>query len=136
MGDRFTHVDKITAGVVRNELAIRKTRAKYGANRTTTADGIPHDSKREAKRWTELQILQQTGHISDLRRQVPFGLEGRDGPIMTDSGKKQRSYVADFHYFDRRNGVWVIEDAKGFPTKEYKLKRAIMAAQGVEVIEV
>jgi len=30
----------------------------------------------------------------------------------------------------------VIEDAKGYPTPEYKLKRAILAAQNIKIIEV
>ena len=34
------------------------------------------------------------------------------------------------------DGLEVIEDAKGFPTPEYKLKRAILAAQGVTIVEV
>jgi hypothetical protein len=34
-----------------------------GAQRTTTADGITHDSKTEAQRWEELKLLQMAGSI-------------------------------------------------------------------------
>lgn len=136
MVNGFQHIGKIAAEMVKKETTIRKTRSKYRAEKTTTPDGIKHDSKREAQRWADLQTLERAGVISNLSRQVKFPLEGRDGPILTDSGKQQRNYVADFHYYDMRNGAWVIEDAKGFATKDYKLKKAILAAQGVEIIEV
>ncbi|NIZ12700.1 DUF1064 domain-containing protein [Phaeobacter sp. HF9A] len=105
-----------------------------GTKRTTTADGITHDSKTEAQRWQELKLLQEAGEICGLRRQVDIGLTGRDGPIMTDSGAKQRVYRADFVYVDNRLGVTVIEDRKGHETDVFKLKKAILAAQGMEIL--
>ncbi len=108
--------------------------SKYGATRTNVA-GVNFDSKREAKRWAELQLLQQAGKIADLDRQVPIELQGRDGPLLTPTGKVKR-YVADFRYTDLRTGLTIWEDAKGFPTPEYKLKKAVLAAQGIEVQEV
>lgn len=107
---------------------------KYGAKKVVV-DGIRFDSKREAKRWSDLLILERAGEITNLERQVPIGLMGQNAPIMTDSGKQVRRYIADFRYQDK-NGVTVIEDAKGFPTEGYKIKRAILAAMGVEVREV
>jgi len=109
--------------------------SKYRAQ-PVFVDGIRFDSKREAKRWQELKLLERAGEISDLERQVSIDLLGRDGPILTDSGKRVRRYVADFRYFDHKLGAHVIEDAKGFPTAEYKIKRAILAAMGVEIKEV
>ena len=55
--------------------------------------------------------------------------------IRTPTGRVAH-YVADFIYIDNRTGLEVIEDAKGYPTPEYKLKRAILAAQGVQIVEV
>lgn len=107
---------------------------KYGAQRAVV-DGTAFASKREARRWAELLLLQRAGEITDLRRQVKIGMEGRDGPILTQTGRKA-AYVADFTYVDPRNGCLVIEDAKGFPTPEYKLKRAILAAMGITIKEV
>jgi len=66
---------------------------------------------------------------------VPIPLFGRDGPIMTDSGKRQRTYVADFRYVDLRlNGATVIEDRKGMRTPEFNLKKAILEAQNVTLL--
>lgn len=108
-----------------------------GAKRTVV-DGIKFDSKKEAARWSVLQILQQQGEISSLERQVKIPLWGLHGPIMTDGGKQQRCYIADFRYVDwSKGGEIIIEDVKSgsFRTEVYALKRAILAAQGVKVFE-
>ncbi|MDD3747626.1 MAG: DUF1064 domain-containing protein, partial [Anaerostipes sp.] len=42
--------------------------SKYGA-RKTVIDGITFDSKREAKRYQELKLLEQAGEISYLELQ-------------------------------------------------------------------
>jgi len=107
---------------------------KYGAKRAQIGDQS-FDSRREARRFAELELLARGGEISDLRRQVKIQLKGRDGPILTPTGRPAH-YVADFVYLDRRTGGEVIEDAKGFQTPEYKLKRAILAAQGLTIREV
>lgn len=108
-------------------------RSKYGAQKVHF-NGEKFDSEREFKRWQTLRILQSIGEIRDLRRQVKIAMLGHRGPILTPSGR-QAFYVADFVYFDAKTGVEVVEDAKGFPTPEYKLKRAILAAQGVTIKE-
>ncbi|HHH46060.1 MAG TPA: DUF1064 domain-containing protein [Thiotrichales bacterium] len=107
---------------------------KYSAQRTTL-DGIPFDSRREAKRWAELCLLEHAGEIADLRRQVPLMLEGRDGPLLTRTGRRMRLTV-DFAYTDLRTGLTVFEDAKGVPTRDYEVRRAVAAAQGMEIREV
>lgn len=107
---------------------------KYGA-KAATVGAEKFSSRREARRFMELQLLARGGEIRDLRRQVKFHLQGANGPILTPTGLKA-SYVADFVYFDCRTGLEVIEDSKGFATPEFKLKRAILAAQGITVREV
>lgn len=105
---------------------------KYG-NKRVTRHGITFDSKREADRYTYLLSLQKSGDITNLERQVRIPLAGKNGPILTPTGR-QSYYVADFTYVDWRIGaVKVIEDAKGYPTEVFKLKRAIMSAQGLEI---
>lgn len=106
---------------------------KYNAQRVEY-DGFTFDSKAEADRWRQLKLLQSAGEICGLKRQVSIPLFGRDGPIMTDSGKNQRTYKADFVYVDNALGVTVIEDKKGVETPEFKLKKAILAAQGMEIL--
>lgn len=111
--------------------AKRSKPSKYKSKRITV-DGVSFHSKAEAARWRELKLLEREGKIAQLECQVPIELWGRDGPILTDKTGKPRTYVADFRYIDwRKNGVWVIEDKKGFETPEFKLKRAILSAQGV-----
>lgn len=94
---------------------------KYHAQKTEV-DGITFDSKKEAKRYALLKQLERFGMISDLRRQVPFELQ----PGYTNNqGKKIRAitYVADFVYVE--NGKQIVEDTKGFKTKEYQIKRKL-----------
>ena len=44
---------------------------KYGAKKIEV-DGLIFDSKKEANRWRELQLLQRAGEISKLERQCRF----------------------------------------------------------------
>lgn len=100
--------------------------SKYG-NRKTEIDGILFDSAKEARRYAELKLMERTGEISDLRRQVKFELT----PSIREGGKvieRASHYVADFVYLDRRTGKIVVEDVKGKRTPEYILKRKYMLA--------
>lgn len=102
--------------------------------RKTEVDGIKFDSALEARRWSLLSTRAKLGHITGLRRQVPIPLQGRDGPVLTPTGRPMR-YVADFTYLDGE-GREVIEDAKGHKTEVYLIKKAILAAQGITVREI
>ncbi len=115
-------------------MSVKERKNKFYAKRTVH-NGIAFDSRREAKRWAELCLLEKAGEIADLRRQVPLELEGRDGPLLTRTGRRMRLTV-DFAYTDLRTGRTIYEDAKGVPTRDYEVRRAVAAAQGIEVIEV
>jgi hypothetical protein len=98
-------------------------RSKYG-NEKTVVDGITFDSRREAGRYGELKMLLAAGQIRGFVRQQPFPLPG---------GKR---YVADFVVLEN-DGRYVVEDAKGFRTDEYKSKRRQMKQYlGIEIREV
>lgn len=130
---------RIKAADLQGVLAAVKTKGTErvkGAQRTFV-DGIWFDSKKEARRYGELDVLQKAGHIHGLTLQKKIGLEGRDNPIRTETGR-QMIYKADFHYYDNRIRAWVIEDVKpgNFRTEKYLLKRAILAAMGVSIREV
>lgn len=107
--------------------------AKYG-NRKITVDGITFDSLHEYARWQELNWLQRAGHITDLDRQVKFELipaQRVDGKMV----ERAVNYIADFVY--KENGQTVVEDTKGFRTKEYILKRKMMLYfHGIQIREV
>lgn len=95
--------------------------SKYHA-RKTKVDGIMFDSKREAARYKELQLLERAGEISGLERQVSFELL----PPFTHKGRKVRGiqYRADFTY-TTKEGEYIVEDVKGVRTQAYKLKKKL-----------
>ena len=64
---------------------------KYHAKPTYVGD-IRFDSKKEAKRWQELVLLERAGEIKNLRRQVEFEL------IPKTSHGRRIVYRADFVY--------------------------------------
>lgn len=81
-------------------------------------------SRREGKRAQELRLLALAGEISELREQVKFELIPRqmDGKRVAE---RNVCYVADFVYRDKE-GHLVVEDSKGFRTREYIIKRKLM----------
>ncbi len=106
---------------------------KYHNKKIVTMDG-KFDSKREYERWCELKLLKRAGEISDLRRQVKFRLipaQKIDGKVV----ERECAYIADFVYV--RGGKTVVEDAKGFKTKDYIIKRKMMLERyGIQIKEV
>lgn len=80
---------------------------------------IVFDSKLEAKRYTQLLLLVQSGQIRNLSFHPKFTLQ----PKFALLGIKHRAitYAADFQYKERRGERWVtiIEDVKGQRTKEF-----------------
>lgn len=94
-------------------------------NTPTTVDGIRFASKHEAQRWQELRLMERAGEICDLQRQVPFdlipALRKPDGTMQLKA-----RYIADFVYYDNRKRQKIVEDAKGYPSKEYQLKKKLV----------
>lgn len=107
----------------------RRYGSKYGAKKCVL-DGVGFDSMREARRYRELKLLERAGEIAELRLQVPFELIPKQG------GERPVIYVADFVYTDK-DGRTVVEDAKGYRTREYIIKRKLMLwRHGIEITEV
>ena len=104
---------------------------KYNAHKCTIGNEA-FDSKREARRYSELCLLEKTGQIKNLRRQVKYILlpSQRESVIkkgVLKQGKvieREVAYIADFVY--EENGQTVVEDAKGFRNPTYILKRKMM----------
>ena len=102
----------------------RKQKFKYN-NKPCVVDGIRFPSQLEAKRYSELKLLERTGEINGLRLQVCFDLAINGVHITT--------YRADFVYIC--GGAEVVEDAKGKETKEFAIKRRLMkAVHGIDVL--
>jgi hypothetical protein len=91
------------------------------------------DSTLEGQVYLDLVQAQQRGLIEDMQRQVKIPLIGCDGPVLTPGGRPMH-YVADFTF--TAHGRPYVVDAKGHITDTYRMKRAVLAAQGVTIIEV
>lgn len=108
----------------------KPSRNKYGAKKTIVGD-VKFDSKKEAQRWIELQLLERAGEISNLRRQVRIDLMGQHRPLLTKTGRQMRLTV-DFAYIE--NGIEVLEDSKGMWTRDFEVRYAVAVAMGLNLI--
>lgn len=105
----------------------KPSRNKYGAKKTVVGD-IKFDSKKEAARWMELQLLERAGEISDLKRQVKVELMGQYRPLYTRTGRKMK-LTADFSYIE--DGQLIYEDSKGVWTRDFEVRYAVAIAMGL-----
>ena len=98
--------------------------SKYRAKKTVV-DGIKFDSKKEARRYGELKLLERGGAITGLTLQPKFELI----PTIRRKGETLRkiSYFADFKYYDCNKKKNIVEDVKSEATKTdvYKLKKRL-----------
>ena len=100
------------------KASITQARAnKYHAKKITV-DGIVFDSKKEARRYGELKLMQKAGKIQDLDIHFPIDLEV--------NGVKICTWVCDFVYY--QNDDLIYEDTKGVKTPVYKLKKKLFEA--------
>lgn len=95
-------------------------------NRKTVYKGITYDSKHEAQKAYEFEMLQRSGYICHLERQRRFELQ----QSFKRNGKTERAitYIADFYYYDNRTKKWVVVDAKSAITKTlpvYRIKKKL-----------
>lgn len=99
-------------------------RSKYGNKKVVDSAGRKFDSKREHKRFRELDALQIAGQIFDLKTQVRFELVPKQEK---PGGGAERAvhYIADFVY-TTKGGEQVVEDSKGKQTPDYIIKRKLM----------
>lgn len=94
--------------------------SKYN-NKKTQIDMFLFDSVKEARRYKELALLERAGEIQNLELQPRFLLQ--EGFKKNNKKWRKLEYVADFKYIE--NGKTVVEDVKGFETKEFKIKRKL-----------
>lgn len=92
----------------------------------TSPDGITFHSKAEKNRYLVLKSMMERGEISNLKTQVKYELILPDGrPVFTPKNRVMK-YIPDFVY--TKDGKEIIEDVKGFHTKEGKIKIAVFEA--------
>lgn len=99
------------------EVEKPKKKSKYN-NSKTEVDGIVFDSTKEANRYKELRLHLKAGEIGLLKRQVEYELN--------PGGTYSLKYISDFEYIITSTGEHVVEDVKGFKTREYLKKRRLM----------
>lgn len=120
-------------------------KSKY-RSRKVTIDGVTYDSIKEYHRFCDLKLLERAGIITGLQRQVKYTLipsqfgrvpdKQRPGGIKRVCLEREVSYYADFVYKDVYGNL-IVEDAKGFKTKEYIIKRKLMLERyGIRISEV
>lgn len=131
--------NRMSAAEFRSRDKVKKP-SKYGNRRAQSSDGKWFDSIKERNRYEELLTLEKQGIISHLECQpkFPFVVDGRK--VVSRSERypngRQLSWTGDFAYFDGKHRV--VEDAKGFRTKEFILKKAFVEAlyPGTRIVEV
>ena len=101
-------------------------------NVRTEVDGIKFQSKKEAKRWATLKLLEKNGLVFDVKRQQPIHCWVNSHKICTA--------VVDFVYEDLTTGLTVHEDVKGRKAGAaydmFKLKqKLVLALHGIEIME-
>lgn len=96
-------------------------------------------SIKERKRGAELELMHRAGIISDLHTQVPYELIPAHYDVVNGRRKcieRACTYKADFVYYDVENKQLVVEDSKGFRTKDYIIKRKLMLhMHGIKIKE-
>ena len=129
------HRQKIASHPISSTLAYERKpveRSKF-RSRKTEVDGIVFDSAKEARRWTELRLLESAGAILHLERQVAFDLIASNGEVVA-------KYYADFRYKDLALNTMIVEDTKSDHTRTlpvYRLKKKLMmACHGIMITEV
>jgi hypothetical protein len=106
----------------------KKKAHKFGAV-ATELDGHKFPSIKEANRYLTLRGYLRLGLIKDLRLQKRYKLN--------EGGNFKCTYVADFVYIDIESGLEMVEDAKGFKTREYQRKKKLMfKIHGITIKEV
>lgn len=103
------------------------SRSKYG-NKKVQFDGFTFDSNKEFRRYCQLKLMEKAGEIKNLKIHQRY-------PIYVN-GMKVCSYESDFEYIDSC-GEKQVEDAKGFRTRDFILKKKLMlAAYNITIQEV
>lgn len=126
-GARMTEADLLKLGKAAAPMRSKQPRVK---DRRVEWQGMTFGSKAELARWQDLVLMERSGVIRDLKRQVPFDL--------VVNGMLVCRYVADAVYTDGLPGRErrVVEDTKGHRTEMYLMKKKLMrAVHGIEILE-
>lgn len=101
-------------------MAWKHSQHKYKAKPVNCPIDGYFASTKEYKDWQTLKMLERTGNISNLKRQVKFPLNGA-------AGEKVCDYIADATFVE--DGKQVAWDTKGMITDVYRLKKKLFCQQ-------
>ena len=87
-------------------------------NKKVAIDNITFDSKKEARRYQELKLMEKAGLITNLALQPKFLLQ--DKFKYKNKTYRKIEYIADFSYVRVKDDVLVIEGVKGLKTDVYR----------------
>lgn len=132
-----------------NPTSAKPKTNKYQAQKCEF-NGEKFDSRKELQRWLELRLLERSGQINGLKRQVKFELipaqrepdktGKRGGMIKGKTLEQSCDYYADFVYKDSQ-GNTVVEDVKGYKQggaySVFTIKRKLMLYKyGIKIREI
>lgn len=118
-----------------NPMSEKPKSNKYQAQKCVY-NGLRFDSHKELRRYLELRLLERSGQITGLKRQVKFELIPAQKDEKGKCVERAVSYIADFVY-QKETGETVVEDTKGVRTKEYVIKRKLFLWRyGIRIKEV
>lgn len=110
-------------------------RPKYNNHRFSFG-GENFDSEKEFFHYRRLHLLLQSGEIKNLKRQVSYKFPINGENLRFVDSKREVKYIADYVY-ETQDGELVVSDAKGFRTRDYLLKKALMrSCHGIVIKEV
>lgn len=97
------------------------------------------DSKKELKRYQELQLMENGKDIYNLQTQVKFELIPSQ-KVEGKSAERAACYIADFVYHRASDDHIIVEDVKSEATRKlpcYILKRKLMLfRKGIQIQEI
>ena len=131
---------RLPAAGVDMELALGRpadtpgpVRPRKYKNEQTVIGSRSFDSKKEAARFVELELLEKVGAIRDLECQPRYDLIACNGEVIGH-------FKPDFHYWSVELGRLVVEDVKSPITRQeraYRLrKRLFEACHGIILMEI
>ena len=146
---RIRKPSEISFGFDLQKAQEEKKPSKYHSRKALYVDPVSgeeiiFDSEKERDYYLLLKIREKKGEIKDLQRQVDITIQ----EAFTDlSGKKHRAikYRADFTYKEKVHligdpSIYTyrdhIVDVKGYKTEIYRLKKKLLAYQGIIIEEV
>lgn len=112
---------------------------KYQAQKCVY-NGLRFDSHKELRRYLELRLLERSGQITGLKRQVKFELIPAQKDEKGKCVERAVTYIADFVYKDKQ-GNTVVEDVKGYKQGQayavFTIKRKLMLYKyGIKIREI